>query len=620
MSVEFLRATPLFNGLTDKDLQEIVAILKEENRPSGLPIFRSDEPCNELYLIRSGFVRLLDPHETALATLGPGSLLGEAEFLRGLAHNTSAVAASDVQMWVLPDAALRYLLQRQFNIGIKLSQNFGGQIAQMEDYLVEQLANTQALGDLPRKVLWPIARSMQPYQLQQGDLLYQAGTQAEGLFLLEKGSLELRPAPTHEDPNPSARLIQPGSLFGILPLLTNKPYSASVYAVGDCLVWTLPAATFYSLSSQFHLLRRTLGRHSRSRLSGADQMQAVARLARTPLFAHLEPATLHTIVQRMVLQHVPAGESLYHIGDSSDALFLVEQGEVELTAENSSGVIEELARIDVGNYLGAMSLLTGQDRAENATATRNTNLWALYKADLDELVGRYPAIGSALDQAVASRLSSLQEAVDEKRLRRFPLLANLSSRELTEIARQLRPSRFQIGEQVYRAGAPGDALYFIEKGVVRLQPLTGVGSWTHGEGDIFGEKAILTDEAYGQSAFAETNVDALYIERKELETLMMRLPTFAADLNRLLNHRLAEDNEYLELPPRGADVSAVTRSDQRRRTAIQPDDEPRQRSGIDAWFGNLSLGAKLRLALVALLLAYLVCVAIWLWLLDGTLF
>lgn len=614
MSVEFLRATPLFQGLSDEELREVVVIFREENQRAGAAVFRSDETCNELYLIRNGFVRLLDPDGSVLATLGPGSLLGEAEFLRGLAHNTSAMAATDVQMWALPDANLRNLLQRHFNIGVKLSQNFGEQIAQLEDYLVAQLAKTRALGELPHKVLWPVARSMQPHQLARGSFLYQAGDQAEALFLLERGSLELRPTPTRENSSPNANLVESGSLFGVLPLLTNKPYDSSAYAVEDCLIWTLPAATFYSLSSQFPLLRRTLGRHSRSRLGVADQTQAVVRLAQTPLFAQLEPANLHAVAQRLVLQHVPAGEPIYRLGDASDALFLVDQGEVELTAENESGVLQELARISVGSFFGAMSLLTGEDRLENATAIRNTNLWVLYRADLQELVGLHPAIGSALDQAVSARISARQDSMDEGRLRRFPLLTDLSSHELREVARHLRQAQIRAGEEIYRAGAPSDALYFIESGIVRLQPVNGAGNWTRGEGEIFGEKAILSDKPYGQSAFAETDLALLYIEQPGLDALKSRLPSLAFNLSRILNYPVAEGEEFAGVPQqRSGDAPAeYSDPDFGRQASVHPDEFPRPRPHYDGgnWFGNLSAWGKVRLLLVVVLLLYLVVVVV----------
>ncbi|MDE0139963.1 MAG: cyclic nucleotide-binding domain-containing protein [Caldilineaceae bacterium] len=612
MSVEFLRATPLFHDLSETELEEIVSILREESQPGGATIFRSDENCSDLYLIRSGFVRLFDSYGSVLATLGPGSLLGEAEFLRGLAHNTSAVAASDVHLWSLPDPELRQLLQRQNSIGIKLSQNFGEQISQLEDYLVEQLVRTRALGGLPHRVIGPMARSMQPRQLQRGSFLYQTGQQAEALYLLERGALELQPSPTPEEPSPTASLIEPGNLFGVLPLLTNKTYDASAFSVDDCLIWSLPAATFHNLSSQYPHLRRALGRHSRSRLSLIDQTQAVVRLAQTPLFGKLEPTSLHAVAQRLVLQHVPSGESIYRLGDSSDALFLVDDGEVELTAENESGVLQELARVDVGSYFGAMSLLTGEDRRENATAIRNTNLWVLYRSDLEELVRRLPAIREALDQAADQPPATRHEQVTAERLRRFPLLANLDVDELREVARHLKQAHLRPGEQVFRAGAPSDALYFIERGVIRLQLLNGAGSWTRGDGEVFGEKAILSDEPYGQSAFSETEVDLLYVEYPGLEFLKSRLPSVATDLHRILSQPAGSEEIHTGAPPRPSvepSMEAPPGFAPGRRETTPTDDLPppagRPYPDGGGWFSNLSNWGKIRLALVILLLGYL---------------
>ena len=226
---------------------------------------------------------------------------------------------------------------------------------------------------------------------------------------------------------------------------------------------------------------------------------------------------------------------------------------VELTAENESGVLQELARVDVGSYFGAMGLLTGEDRTENATAIRNTNLWVLYRSDLEELVGRLPDIGEALDQAAGARSDSRPETADggvtAERLRRFPLLANLDINELREVARHLKQAHLRPGEQVFRAGAPSDALYFIERGVVRLQLLNGAGSWTRGEGEVFGEKAILSDEPYGQSAFAETDADLLFVEYPGLAFLKSRLPSVATDLHRILSQPAGREEVYAEPPP-----------------------------------------------------------------------
>jgi len=613
VKIDFIRNVPLFADLPEDDLAQIAGIMRQENRAKDTTLFRTGEPCEALLMVQSGFVRLMGENGLVLATLGPGSLLSEAEFLRGLDHATGAVAAGNLAMWSLHDDALRSLIRQKPQIGIALSRNFGEHVVQMEDYLVSCLANTQVLGDLPRNVLRALARGLHPHPVAAGSFLFRSGEPPLGLLLMEEGALKIR----SDQPGAETRQVQHGDLFGVLPLLTNKAYTESAYADRQSLLWVLPTADFHRLGSRFPALRRALGRRARSRLSQSDQTQAVIRLAQTPIFAHMSPEDLQAIAQRLVLQHVPAGEPIYKAGEPGDALYLVDEGETEITVENSHGIVEELNRIGAGGFFGEVSLLTGQNRTDNASTTRNTNLWVLYKADLDELVSLHPSIGSTLNQVVASRLSDQEGAVDEGYYRRFALLANLSSHDLKTVVHSLHPTRFQAGEQIYRAGAPGDTLYLVERGHVRLQALAGSNSWVLGEGDIFGERSVLTNQLQGQSAYAETEVDLLTIGREELEALMMRMPTLSMSLSRLLSQSVGEPGMAPpplsdEPPPQAVYSQAPTLSSQRRRAAAyrpQTGGGKRRSVGVGLWFAGLSLGAKLRLALLVLILIYLFGVA-----------
>lgn len=610
MNIDLIRNTPLFAALPEAQQAKIAAAFVQETRPVGTALYKSGEKATSLYLLQSGFVRLMGDHGMALATLGPGSILGESEFLRGTDHIMSAVAAGDVTLGCITDAALRKLIQQNPEIGIGLSQSYGDQVVQMEDYLVGRLAATEFLGDLPRNLLRAMAARMHPQALVANAILYRPGDEARGLFLVEQGQVELHAEAEDE----AASQHRTGEVFGVLPLLTHKPYAHTARSLGESVVWVLPAPEFYHLGSQFPALRRSLGRRMRSKLSPAEQTQAVIRLAQTPIFASMGAQNLHAVAQRLVLQHVPAGEVIYQAGNSGDALFLVDDGEVELTAETASGVIEEVDRIETGRYFGEMSLLTGKNRTEDATAIRDTNLWVLYKADLDELVAHYPSIGAALNQVVAARLAETVTVVDDARYRHFPLFNNLSARDLREAVSQLHPTRFRSGEQIYRAGTPGQALYLVEHGYVRMQPLTGGNGWVVGEGELFGEHAVLTNQLHGQHAYAETDVDLLTIERENLEALMMRLPGLAMNLSRLLSQRIAETPADAAQLPAERKSGAMTISSQRRRAAAarQIDStEDESRPSLAEWFAGLSGWAKVRLVLLVLILTYLFTVAAW---------
>ncbi len=620
MNNDLIRNVPLFADLAEADLAQIAGSMREESRAKGTTIHSAGEPCEDMLIVQSGFVRLLGENGVSLATLGPGSLLGEAEFLRGLDHTVSAVAVGDLTLWSLRDEALRELVKQRPRIGITLSRNFGEHVVQMEDYLVGRLAGTNLLGDLPRNVLRALARGLQPHAVAGGSLLYRTGELPVGLLMVEEGTLEIRP----DQAGIEIQRLQAGAVFGVLPLLTNKTYTESAYAGGQSLVWILPAAQFHAIGSHFPALRRVLGRRVRSRLSQSDQTQAVIRLAQTSIFSQMSPENLQAIAQRLVLHHVPAGEPVYRSGEAGDALYLVDAGEAEITAENSHGIVEELALVGPGGFFGEVGLLTGKNRADDASVTRNTNLWVLYKADLDELVGLYPAIGSTLNQVVASRLSSQEESVDEAYFRRFPLLANLSSHDLKAVVHNLHPTRYRAGEQIFRAGSPGEFLYLVEEGHVRMQPLAGSNSWVLGEGEIFGEKAVLTNQLQGQSAYAETEVNLLTMGREELESLMMRMPALSISLSRLLSSRGDEHGSGAPSPagayagggrPAAEYGPAPVLSSQRRQAASQqPLVTNANRPGgglgrLGAWFSALSLGAKLRFALFILILFYLFGVA-----------
>ncbi|MEZ4636673.1 MAG: cyclic nucleotide-binding domain-containing protein [Caldilineaceae bacterium] len=486
-----------------------------------------------------------------------------------------------------------------------LSLAFDEQIVQMEDCLTDQLARTDLLGDLPAGVLRPLASRLRPYELEAGDPLYQIGEAPQGFFLVERGELAVRP----EGDGEHSYSIEPGEILGALPLLTHKPYDEVVWALEPSLIWVVPLSEFYQVSGLYPALRRTMGRRLRGNLSPADQTQAVIRLAQTPIFAAMGAQNLHAVAQRLVLQHVPGGETIYQAGAAGDALYLVDEGEVELSTETATGVIQEVDRIGPGRYFGEMSLLTGRNRTNDATAVHDSNLWVLYKADLDELVSLYPSIGQALNQVVASQLSAQEEVVDEGRYRRFPLLANLSGRDLREVARHLRPTRYRSGEQVFRAGAPGDVLYLVERGFVRMQPLAGGPGWTLGEGEIIGERAVLGNQLHGQTAYADTEVDLLTLDREDLEALMMRIPGLAMSMSRLISQR-SGDTIQAEPDAEGG-AGAMTISSQRRRAAARQPGAERQRVGVGEWFSGLSTGAKLRLVLLVLILTYLFTVAAW---------
>lgn len=619
MKSNLLKAVPILEGLADEELDSLANEFVDSHYPKGAHLFKNGEQSDALYVIDQGFVRLIGSNGRSLATLGQGSLLGEDALFRGANQEIEAVVASDLSAWKLPDHKLRALFVRHPDIGIKISRNFGALLVQMDDYLVERLSKINELSNLPRHTLHAVARRLQPRIVRTQAPIHRGGEMPSALFIVERGAFEIRPEPML--PGQDVQRVQAGAIIGAMSLLTNKPYNETSLATEDSLVWVLSAENFQAINTSHPGLRRSLGRNVRSRLGKADQAQAVLRLSQMPLFAEVPPQSLQAIAQRMVLQHIPAGERVYRIGEAGDAIYMVENGEIELTEENASGVVEEKARVAGGGFFGEMSLLTGLIRTEDATATRNTNLWILYKADLDDLTVHHPAIAKALSQGLATRLAEPEpEQGDLGRFRHFAILTDLSPSDLRQVTRHLRPMRYRSGEQVYQEGMPADALYFLERGQVYVQSIDGNG-WILDAGETFGERSVLSGDPHASTVIAETDIDVWMLEKADFEALVARYPSLAINISRSFSRRM---NQYAATPtapasyaPPSAPQLPVPRFQtvQRRTGAPNAQQPPpnRQRAtnggGFAEWFGNLSTFGKVRLALFILLLLWLLGVA-----------
>jgi CRP-like cAMP-binding protein len=598
---EYIQFAPLFAGLGADEQTLLGERFVQNSAKSGAALFQVGNAADGLYLVGKGFIRLFTASGSNLATLGPGSVLGEDSLYRAVPYDVSAHAASDLEYWKLSDQDLRAMIVQHPAVGLKLSQNFGSLIAQMQDYLVQQLGKTPELAGLPRHTLQAIADQLEPRKVAASQVLYRAGDQASGIFLIESGRIEIQPDTTDGE----RQEVTAGRLLGALALLTAKPQTTTAVAREETLLWALLADDFQMIASRQPGLRRSLGRNVRARLSRTDQMQAVQRLSQMPIFAQLPPATIQAIAQRMALQHVPAGERVYRIGEVGDAMYLVENGEIELTAENAVGVVEEIGRIGPDGFFGELSLLTGQIRVEDATATRNTNLWILNKNELDALAAQNPAIGKALSQGVATRLASAGQT-EEQALRRFALLADLNPGDLKQIATLLHPMRYRAGEIIFRANAPADKLYLVDKGNVRVQTLGG-GAYLLGPGESCGERALITEQPHNTTVSADTDVDVWTLNKQDLDMLMNRYPGIAISITRIISQRMSETpvapvGGYAPAP---ASLPVEAPQPRRRQQAVEPDAPRRPRRGFGEWYGGLSGGARLRFILLLLLLLIL---------------
>lgn len=133
-------------------------------------------------------------------------------------------------------------------------------------------------------------------------------------------------------------------------------------------------------------------------------------------------------------------------------------------------------------------------------------------------------------------------------LGRCRLFAGLGPEALEAIARSLRIRRFRRGEVLFHEGDPGDALFIVASGAVKVVVPSEEGEEailaTLKRGDFLGELALLDGAPRSASAIALEATDALTLPRDQFRALADAEPAIrgalleamARELRRLTKH------------------------------------------------------------------------------------
>ena len=145
-------------------------------------------------------------------------------------------------------------------------------------------------------------------------------------------------------------------------------------------------------------------------------------------------------------------------------------------------------------------------------------------------------------------------------LQRSPLFRGLTPPALERIAELAGQRSFHAGEIVFGQGDPGDALYAVVTGKIRISSGAADGREIFlnimEPGDTFGEIALLDGGTRTASATATTHAELVSIRRDHFIALLEREPRVALELLRLCGERLrwtsglVEDAALLHAPAR----------------------------------------------------------------------
>jgi CRP-like cAMP-binding protein len=277
--------------------------------------------------------------------------------------------------------------------------------------------------------------------------------------------------------------------------------------------------------------------------------EALELLRATHLFSTLSEVDLANLAACCHLRDVAGGEALITQGEPGDDLFVVVSGalRVSQTREGTDEVV--LGDVTAGEFVGEAALLERAPRNASVRAFVPSQVLAFSRATLEGFLARDPDTRDVLVGALryrtqwsAARRYRPEAAVVMRML--AEQIGDLDETAQRELEREVQWVTVPRGTLILRQGTPGDCLYYVVAGRVRVFALRDDGSEARigesGPGESVGEMALLSKEPRSANVTALTDCQLLRLSQRGFERLVTEHPKTMAGFTRTMVERLAQ--------------------------------------------------------------------------------
>ncbi len=236
--------------------------------------------------------------------------------------------------------------------------------------------------------------------------------------------------------------------------------------------------------------RDTGGRQAR----GAAELEAFRSI---PLFSKLADADLAAIAAQSREVTYGAGELIVEEGAPGDTFYSIRSGSVLVARGSSSDRARVVARLGTGDCFGETAMLKDGVRTASVRAATRTVVIELASEAFEKMVATIGGVDFAAVLRAANAIGKSK------------LFKELPAERLSSLASRFVPRSVPAGTDVVKFGDEGHEFFLIAKGQVEV--LSGEGKLLVklGDGDHFGEIALL--RSVPRTATVRTTTDTLML-------------------------------------------------------------------------------------------------------------
>ena len=229
-------------------------------------------------------------------------------------------------------------------------------------------------------------------QPESGDIIFKRNDYSTTFFFIIEGELDVL---IDEDNVPDAKL-KAGQFFGEMALVSGRRRAGTVRALTNCVLLETPRRVMQKLVDSVQSMRRVLNE------------VAIKWVVHVCIGLTLSEEDLNNLASHATLKSYAAGEELFHEGDAADGLYLIQSGSVTVS-RLIGGREVVLFYVAAGNYVGEMSLVSGEPRYATVRAAVATEAVLIDAGRMGDIIARNPEIRSELDARYLKHLEDQEK-------------------------------------------------------------------------------------------------------------------------------------------------------------------------------------------------------------------
>jgi cAMP-dependent protein kinase regulator len=220
-----------------------------------------------------------------------------------------------------------------------------------------------------------IIDAFEPREFEKDKAVITQGEESSEFFILEKGTASVWVKKDEEDEAKKLLTYEEGcgASFGDLALMYRSPSGATVKGDVDLKMFCLNQAHYKKLVVQ-------------DRMDTYEQY--IEFLKDVKILRTVTDVERQLIASALIPLEFNAGQVIMRQGDKGDNFYIVQEGEVVCTQQDSpQHAPKEVLRLSNGGYFGEIALLTNRPRQATVTAVRHSKVLQLDRARFKRVMG-----------------------------------------------------------------------------------------------------------------------------------------------------------------------------------------------------------------------------------------